>query len=345
MLTPAYKLTLGRRVVDTTDEPRASTAVEVTVALDLATPADSFTLVLGNVGSLAPTRGDDAAIELGYADDGGLEQVLAGAVETVAAGVTTTRVTGLSGASRLLATFVEQTFEAKTAGEIARDLAGRAGVEVARAEDGIHFPAYVVDGRRSAWHHLRAIADLSGFDLYVDAQGELVFERFAGGRTAHVFARGEHILALDVLRTPPRAARVEAWGESPAPSQGEEAWAWLTPDFAGSRGEAGEASGRLALLERPALRTRAAARTAARAAHREILRRTLRGRVVVLGRPAVRLGDSIRLRGLADETLNDFFQVRSVTHRITKVAGFTTAIGFRGFGTAVGEAAAGGGTP
>jgi phage protein D len=130
-----------------------------------------------------------------------------------------------------------------------------------------------------------------------------------------------------VLRTPAVAGRVEAWGESPTGSRGDSAWPWLTTDFKGSRGQAG--SGSLLLLERPALRTRLAAHTAAQSALMEIQRRTLRGRLVILGRPQVRLGDSIRLKGLADESLNAFFQVRRAVHRITKTGGFTTEIGFR----------------
>ena len=338
MLTPAYKLTLGRQAVDSTREPRASTLVDLTVALDLDTPADGFTLALGNVGSLAAARGDAVAIDLGYADDGGFERVMAGTVTAVDANLTTTRVTGVSGASALLALFVEQTFESKTAGAITRDLAGRAAVEVARAEDGILFPSYVVDGRRSAWHHLGDLAELCGFDLYVGPDGKLVCERFAGGRTAHVFELGKHVLSLDVLRTPPLAGRVEAWGESPTASAGDDAWPWLTSDFSGSRGAAAatgaDGSGPLLLLERPALRTRAAASTAAGAALTAIARRTLRGRLVVLGRPQVHLGDAIHLRGHADAALNAVFQVRSVTHRLNKAAGFTTAVGFRSLAVA-----------
>jgi phage protein D len=326
MLTPAYKLQLGSKLIDTTDEPRASTVVDLQVVLDLDTPADGFTLVLGNVGSLRPAREDEVEIDLGYAGED-LHRVMVGLVDSVEPNLTITRVAGYGSAAPLLRTYIDQTFEAKTAGEIVRDLAGRASVEVARAEDGIRFPAYVIDGRRSAWHHLRDLADLSGFDLYVDQEGKLVFEWFAGGRTAHLLEYGKHILELEVQRTPARAGRVEAWGESPTGSRGDAAWAWLTTDFQSSRGEAG--SGALFLLERPALRTRLAAHAAAQSALMEIHRRTLRGRLVLLGRPQVRLGDAIRLRGLADESLNTFFQVRRIEHRLTKTGGFTTEIGFR----------------
>lgn len=60
-----------------------------------------------------------------------------------------------------------------------------------------------------------------------------------------------------------------------------------------------------------------------------IQRRTLRGRLLSLGRPEVKLGDAIRLSGMADEALNANFQVRSITHRITKLGGFITTVWFR----------------
>jgi hypothetical protein len=357
MLTPAYKLTFSQKagdaggvlgattsaasvlgagggsgkVIDTTDEPKASTLVDLNLALDLDTPVDSFTFELGNVGSFRPARDDDVKVELGYADNGGLTQVMAGVVDVVEPNLTNVRVIGYSAAATALRTTTEQTYESKTAGAIVRDLAGKADVEVATVEAGITFPAYVIDGRQNVYQHMQDLADLCGFDLYINADGKLVFEKFTNGETIHVFEFGKHIVALDVARTAPKAGLVEAWGESPSGSKGEDAWPWLTTDFSGTKGSAG--SGNLLLLERPALRTRDAARTAADAALTMIKRRTLRGRLKTIGRPEVKLGDAIRLRGMADEALNTVFQVRSVTHRITKVAGFTTTIGFRAIET------------
>jgi phage protein D len=240
-------------------------------------------------------------------------------------------VVGVSGADALLRKFVEQTYERKTAGAIVRDLAGKTGLEVATAEDGIKFPTYVVDGRRSAYLHMQYLADLCGFDLYIDSAGKLVFQKFINGRTVHKFEFAKHIVALEVQRTPALAGSVVAFGESPAGSKGEDASAWLTTDFSGSKGTAG--SGTVLLRERPALRTKEAARTAANSALTKIQRRTLRGRVLTIGRPEVKLGDAIRLIGLADNSLNTSFQVRSVAHRITKLGGFTTSVGFRAIQT------------
>lgn len=344
-LTPAYRLRIGRKVVDTSSEPRASNLVSLDIVLDLDVPADAFTLVLGAVGSFRPARGDEAVIALGYASETasetageGAETVISGAVTAVDSGLTEIRVTGQSGAAKLLRTFVDRTFEGMAAGAIVRELADAAGVEIAHAEDGSHFPAYVIDSRRSAWQHGRELADLCGFDLWLDRDGKLVFERFAGGRTAHVLEHGKHLLKLEVLRSEIGAARVEAWGESPASARGERTWGWLTHDFGAARGTAGEGAP-LRLLERPALRTRQAAQTAATALHRTLQRRALTGRALTLGRPQVRLGDAIRLRGLADESLNTFFQVRRVRHRLSKAGGFTTEIGFRSIETAASQGA------
>lgn len=256
-------------------------------------------------------------------------QVMKGIVVTAEPGLTTARIVGHSAAQTLLRTFVNQTYESKTSGAIVNDLADQAGVEVETAEEGTNFPAYVIDGRRSAYHHLRALADLCGFDLYINPEGKLVFEKFVGGKMVHVFEFTKHIVQLDVQHSP-RAGQVEAWGESPTGSQGDDAWAWLTKDFSGSKGTAG--SGNLLLLERSALRTSAAARSAADALLTTLQRQALRGRLMTTGRPQVKLGDAIQLRGMPDETLNANFQVRSVTHRITKRDGFTTTIGFRAIG-------------
>jgi len=358
MFKPAYKLIVARKFIDTTDEPKASTVTDLMIKLDLEALADSATIVLGNVNGLQPERDDEVKISLGYADNGGLTQVIVGSVVTVEPNLTTKRVIAYSAAASLLRTFVDQTYENKSAGQIVRDLVdkakassstnpvpvggaigsavsgtingltGKTSLEVKTADDGIQFPAYVIDSQRSVYHHLHDLAELCGFDIYVNSDGELVFKEFVGGNVIHVFEYAKHIIELDIQRTPPRAGQVEAWGESPAGRGGAESWAWLTNDFTNARGSAGSESPKL-LLERSALRTRAAALTAAKAALTVIQRRTLQGRLLILGNPKVKLGDAIRLANLSDDGLNQTYQVRGVTHRISKLGGFTTIIQFR----------------
>ncbi|HEX2028735.1 MAG TPA: hypothetical protein VHF25_12145 [Nitriliruptorales bacterium] len=327
MLRPAYRLTLGEQIVDTTDEPRASTAVELRVRLDMDTPADGFTIVQGQVGGAAPQPHDDASIELGYTDTG-LEQVLTGRVVDVVPGFETKRIVGLSVEDLLLRHHENETFEATDAGSIVRALAERAGVDTDRVDDGIALPAFVVDRRRSVAAHVRDLAALCGFDTYVTPDGALVFEEFAGNRTAHPLRYGEHVLAVEVRRTRPAAGTVEVWGESPGASRGTESWAWLTKDFATWRGTAGSKAPTM-LVERPAIRTAQSARAAAARTHVAVEHGSVTGRVLIQGRPSVRLGHLVRLEGFPLDDLDGNHQVRSVEHRITKAGGFLTDVGFR----------------
>jgi phage protein D len=326
MIKPAYKLTIGTQAVDSTIEPKAGTLVDLTVSLDMDTPADSFCLVLGNLEGIKPSVGDEAAIELGYAD-GGLSQVIRGKVISVESSLTSTRVIGHSPASSLLRYFYDNTYQGKKAGEIVSDLAGQAGVAVASAQDGTAFPAYVIDSRQSAYRHMRDLAELSGFDLYLNWEGKLVFEAYAGGKIVHVLEYGKHIIELEVQHSDPQARSVVAWGESPGGGKSSLAWSWLTKDFLGSKGSAGEGTPKL-LIERSSLRTAEAAQAAAAAIYTNVQRQAVRGRLLVQGAAQIRLADAVRLAGVGED-LDKTYQVRAVTHRLTKLGGFTTAAGFR----------------
>jgi phage protein D len=329
MLTPGYKLTIGKTTIDTTHQAQASTLVELTVALDMARSADSVTVVLGQVGGqLRASLRDKVTVALGYADGGSFTQVIAAAVVSVEPNLNVDRIIAFSAAETLLRSYVEETYENQTAGAIVRDLAGKAKVPVATVEEGINFPAYVIDGRRSFFRHMRDLADLSGCDLYFNNTGGLMFEKFVTPKALHVFEHPKDILELQVTHAIPVAGLVQAWGESPSDTDGAGASAWLTKNFGPSKGTAG--SGKpILLLERPALRTRAAAGTAALAEETNIRRSELRGSLVAAGRPEVRLGDAVQLRAVPDPSLNHTFQVRAITHRLTKSKGFTTEIGFR----------------
>lgn len=327
LLHPAYKLTIGDKIVDTTDEPQASTAVSIDVALDLAVPADSFTLVLGQVGGFQPQRDDDAKIELGFADDE-LTQVMVGKVLSVDEGLTTRRILGQGPMRLLLASSLAETFLNMSAGDIVQRLAQEVGLTVGRAEPGITFPAYVVDSRRSLYRHLCDLAELCGFDLYVNSDGELVFAPFQRGNAIHIFDYGKQILELEFEQRPPLAGQVQVWGESAGGDQGENSWAWLAKDFGNLKGVGGEAQPVL-LLERSAVRTGEAARAAAEAAFTRLERQRLRGSLLSTGQPQVKLGDAVELRRLPQASFDGTYQVRSVRHRLDKTRGFTTRIGFR----------------
>jgi hypothetical protein len=328
VLRPAYRIVIADHVVDTTAEPKASTTLELVVRLDMDTPADGFTICQGQVGGLRAVPGDDASIELGYADDqAGLQRVVTGLVVAVDPDLETKRIVGHSTADALLRTYVDKTFEDGTAGDVVRSLANDAGLDVERVEDGPALPAYVVDGRRNAARHIRDLAYLAGFDTYVTAEGGLVFEAFAGNRTVHVLKYGEHVLAAELHRTRPAAATVATWGDG---AGGDESWAWLTKEPLS--GSAGSGSPTL-VVERPALRTATAAAAAATSIAETLTELALRGRVRIQGRPQLQIGDLVRLERFPEaagvDEIDGNYQIRGVRHRIDKVGGFLTDVDFR----------------
>jgi hypothetical protein len=341
LLTPAYRLTFrapggapgalggAGKVLDSTTRPQASTMTGLSVELGMTGAADRVAVVMGQVGSFRPAVGEELQVELGYADDGGLSQVTRSTVVEADPDLVNRRIMAHGPAASLLRTRVDKTFEGSTAGAIVKDLATAAGVDVAKADAGITFPAYVVDSHRNAYQHIGDLAELCGFDRYLDNEGKLVFAFFTGGRTAHVFEFGRHILEIELQRRPVAASKVEAWGASPGAGHGQNSWAWFAKDFQPFVGSAGSGAGKARLLVRPALRTGGATRQAAQALLTELTRRAVQGRLLVTGSPQVRLGDSLHVSGVPEDGVDGVYQVRTVAHDLTKVGGFTTRIGFR----------------
>ncbi|GJH28940.1 hypothetical protein [Caballeronia novacaledonica] len=327
LLTPAYRLVIGKHRVDTTVEPKASASTDLLVTLDIDALPDTAALTLGQVGGIAPALEDTATIELGYADNGGLTQVFTGTVDLFDASLLTRRVAATSTARALMRLFVDKSYEGQSAGEIVRDLAGRAKIDTGAIDDGIRFPVYVIESRKNALAHIRELAALCGVDAYVDAMGKLVFQAFTQGRVIHDVDYAKQVLSLEVDRLANADVSVKAFGESPVAQAGSDAWGWLTKNFSPMAGSAGD--GPLpVLVERASLRTSSAAATAASATLRAVQRRAVHGSVRMPGRPEVSLGDALRVRDVPLDGFNDTYQVRRVVHRITKAEGFVTTVDF-----------------
>ncbi|WP_168769504.1 hypothetical protein [Yoonia sediminilitoris] len=313
-------------------EPLASTFVKINVRRDMAPLLDRFDLTVARVGALAPARGDDAVIALGFiGEDQEPVTVMTGVVDEVDAGPERVRIAGFGAGSLLSRSRTNQTFRDKSAGDILRELAASDNITVARTGQSEVLPYYVADARRSRFQHITELAYLSGFDLYADTDNALICEAFGNGQQVHPLSHGRDVLDYRVERTMAHANRVEAWGESPGSSAGAESWSWLAKDGAPQRGTAGSGDP-LVLLEHSALRTAEAAQRAADAQLARLLNRRLRGYVTILGYPPVQLGDAIRLEDMPDDDLNATFQVRGLRHRIDKAAGFLTEVRFQSIG-------------
>jgi phage protein D len=128
-------------------------------------------------------------------------------------------------------------------------------------------------------------------------------------------------------------------GEGAAGSQGGDAWSWLAKDVSGLTADEGDEPRRL--RADGALRSAAAAASAARGgAFAAALEATV-GTLLAPGAPAVVPGSTIAVAGAPRPALNGSFLVRRVRHRFSKRDGFTTLIAFSRPPAAGGGGAAG----
>jgi phage protein D len=322
---PIYRLVIGDAEIDVTEDVSASTVVWLDVERSMEAPADRFELRLAPVGGIQPVEDDDVSIELGFDDT--LIQVFSGLVTEVVPEVTALRVVGLSPVQALMGFRLDQTYENRSAGQIVRDLASQAGVNTGTIEDGIRFPAYVIDSRMNAARHIHRLAERCGFDAYVLPGGELEFRQFTKSSADHVFTYGQDILDYSLTVRPERAAQVIVEGESPASAEGDDAASWLTRGFQQGQASGGGGS-ETVLVEDPAIRTTEAANLRAEGVLRRLRQRAITGTLRALGRPEVKLGDAIRIEDAPDDRLNNVFQVRAVRHRLSKRVGLVTQVEF-----------------
>lgn len=328
MLKPAYKLTIGSTTIDSSADPTASNIVSIEVNLDMDIPADSFNIVLGQVKNLSVKKGDSTKIELGYKDT--LVKVIEGTIETIEPGITQARIIGLNSISKLLNLRINQVYENQTAGAIVADLANQSGLTIGGKEDGIKFPFYTIDSTKNGYEHIKELAKRCGFDLYLTPESKLVFKEFTKTSADFTFEYGKDIIDFEKYVTEEIASQIVVFGESPVSSQGDETSHWLTKSFESHKGTAG--SDLKLVIEDATIKTKEAAEAFAKAELNTIKKNTVSGTMKILGNPNVKLSDAIEIKKMPDEEMNGIFQVRSVSHSLSKETGFITKVRIRGLG-------------
>jgi phage protein D len=319
MSKPVHKIQIGSE----TFEPDASSdVISIRVSLDMDTPADSFTILLNASERTSKIKeGDDVSIQLGYEDR--LVEVFKGAVDNLEPGISRTTITGLNFISKLLDLRVNQVYEKQAAGKIVADLAKKAGVETTEISDGLNFPMYVVDDSKNAYEHIRELVEKCGFDVYMTTENKLVFKKYE--RSApHALEYGKDIIYAALTEEKPLVAGVVVQGESPSSFKGADTAHWLTK----RKVEGVSGKGTRLLIADPTVRDKDTAAEVAKA-RLETLTRTLSGAVKTIGKPDVKLGNTVELKEMRNAKMNGEFQIRSVEQFLSKTEGFTTLIGWR----------------
>jgi hypothetical protein len=338
-LRPTFTLTIGS-LSSSTDNPVAAPDT-LLVDRDMDVPADALRLHLRERTGI----GVGDAVTLGLGHDGEEETVFTGTVEAVRPAISGVAVRALGKTHDLLNLRTSTTYVNQSAGSIARELIGQAGLSTGTVNDGPVLPRYVVDRALSGYRHLKELADRLGYELYADRDGNIMFHPLgpaanldalsgalgavagaAGGllgADGESYAFGQQLLGAATGSRGVAWGAVEVGGESPISRQGDTTEHWLTTDDADYMGSAGD--GEPALLVRdPVARTKDLADRFA-SGRLAVAARTARGvSITVLGRPQVDLGHTVAVADVPDETVNGSGYVRAISHRFGDEAGFVT---------------------
>ncbi|RLF10787.1 MAG: hypothetical protein DRJ62_04590 [Thermoprotei archaeon] len=317
-LKPRFKVSIG----PSTFEPGGLELIDLEVSVSMDSYLDQVKATFTHTPkTLRLRRGDEISVELGY--EKGLKKVFKGVVKEVHVGTSKVKVVGYNDSHKLLELRVDQTYEGQSAGSIVSDLASRAGVSVEEVMDGLSFSQYVVDKRKSAYHHIRDLALKCGFDAYFNPNGELVFKRYEE-KDVHEAHYGKNLIDVEVYEVEPLISGVVVYGESPASFKGADTSHWLAKrEVEGSSG-----SGIKLSVYDPTVKDKDSAEKVAEALLRELVR-AVKGYVKIVGRSEVKLGDTVEIKGVPYDAANGKYQVRTVEHVFNVDEGFTTSIHWR----------------
>jgi phage protein D len=313
-MIPDYSISVGDLSIDASQPEEIQ---EVSVKLSLDTPADSCHLSLGSTPKFSKVKMlDPISISLGYDSK---TTVFTGIVDSLHSEFRTVRVQGLSQMLKLLKQRLSQTYLNQNAGDIVKDICNKAGVPIGEVKDGISLPSLFLSRDVPSYEYVKELAERSGFDIYINADGELVFKEFESNNV-HELEYANQIIHVETSQhSPPEAVKV--YGESPSSSMGSDTSHWLSKDKL--EGTAGDGEG--LIVYDAAIRDKETADAVAKARLARA-RHTHWVSVLALGSPEVKLGDSISLKGFDQDLLKGEFKVRSVDHHLSKRRGFTTRL-------------------
>lgn len=268
---------------------------------------------------LSMAVGDAVKVELGY--DGDINTVFSGVVTGVEWLVEAVVVEAESLTRQLTALHVNAYFENAFAADVVNGLAGETDMSTGRVEPGLRFAFYAVGSNRSAWDQLSALARQCGFDLYADAEDQLVFGSALPG-IPEIFQFSVNILKLRVEQRQAAVSGVEVFGESPASfGAGPDASAWFTKKDV--KGSAGSDPKRRVYI--PAARTQELATEIANNLW-ETGSPKKTGSLRTLGKSALVLGSTLLVSDTPVDNQNGTYKIIGVEHLVHHIKGYLTTV-------------------
>lgn len=321
--------------------PSTGAALEL-LALECATGVGGggAQLRLGPCQGEAPAVGAAVTVEL---DDGhGGRRVFTGELDHVGSTPTAWLLRAHDGLPRLAGLDPEQVWKDTSADVVIKELLAAAGLKVGEVCEG---PPLRVFAALKGPRGLRIVEGLlarMGAELFIDGDGKAIVATPKSGAAAHTLRWGEDVLDLRIARCPPALAGVEVRGEGATDAQGAGKGHWIPKDAGALVGRAaidaagavvaGAAGQRGMTIVDGALATAQACKAVAQAQAKLLAARPLRGELVTLGRPALRVGERIAIAGLPTEhalaavLAGASLRARRVIHRFDATTGFTTRV-------------------
>jgi hypothetical protein len=233
----------------------------------------------------------------------------------------------------LAATRVNRTYQSQTAQQIISDLAQQAGIDTGDLDSGSTYPYVLVHESRSLLDNICDLGRREGLDVYTDADNHLNAKAFSKSSADHVLYYGIDILDLILLSRPQLQRHVTIVGESPTSNNGSSTWPWIIKDPTSVTGAVGSGDQLLALRD-GTVRSKDAADQFAKEKYGVLKDGASSGRVRLLGRPDVRVGEAIEIKSAPKDEMNGLFKVVAVRHVLSKRSGFVTWLEFTGQGGA-----------
>ncbi len=300
-VSPMRAVRVCRRLSGSTDELRFAMALNA--GLDIAGDA----LV---------------SLEMGWADSG--ITVFTGTI--VSLEYTLNEVHGIAHGSQkdLAQTRIDETFIDQNAGDVVKALADRAGLDTGIIDSGIQLPKYLAEGSLSLFDHLHLLARICGVDVFTDEDGKINFTKREAFTADYTYQYGINLMDARIRKNTPAISSIQVIPESPASQEGTQASSWFVKSSRDISATAGQ--GNIRRFSTALCTTKEAAQTAAKSYQRDIERRGIKGKIMVMGQPEANPGQVVELKDMPDQNTNGYYEISGVDHALDGISGFKTTL-------------------
>ncbi|WP_300455937.1 hypothetical protein [Desulfobacula sp.] len=268
--------------------------------------------------------GNDASVSLdmGWGDRGAT--VFTGAIQSLE--YTLNEVQGVAHGSQkaLVQTRIDETFIDQTAGDVVKALADRAGIDTGTIDAGIQLSKYLADGSVSLFEHLHTLARICGVDVFTDEKGKINFTKREAFTADYTYQYGINLMDARITQTRPAISSIQIIPESPTSQEGTDAGTWFVKSSRDLAATAGEGNARR--FSSALCTTKEAAETAAKSYQRDIERRGIKGKIMVMGQPDANPGQVVELKDMPDGHTNGYYEISGVDHALDGIRGFRSTI-------------------